>query len=411
MKKKPFFARAAKILPVFPGLLLGAFLLAGCQPEAVKPEPAKVVVKPDAPAYHLNLREAVAQVASSLAKQVGNHPLPPERGGKRLVVIDEFFNEQSAEVSVSGRGIQQMLNAELGGKLAQLSFSPLNSGNLQKSNWALVGVVRHQKAGESAKEGNWVRIRAAITDIKNGTIIAECETFVESRQFDATPTKFFRDAPMYLSDSLHANRVASAAGKNKNLEQYLESEAGLADAMHAYENGQFDEAEKHFQRVLDQSGGKNHLALSGLYQSQLRANRNGEAEKTFSKLVEAGLDKGSLSVKLLFKVRSTDFHADPELGSQYPMWLRQIALQLKNKKSCLDVIGHASKTGTAEYNERLSLQRAQRIAAVLQKNAGGLNGKIKAFGKGFQENIIGSGTDDAQDAIDRRVEFGVAQCG
>lgn len=92
------------------------------------------------------------------------------------------------------------------------------------------------------------------------------------------------------------------------------------------------------------------------------------------------------------------------------MWMRQIALQLKNKKSCLDVIGHASKTGAAEYNERLSLQRAQRIVSILQKNAGGLTGNIKAFGKGFQENIIGSGTDDAQDAIDRRVEFGVAQC-
>jgi len=36
--------------------------------------------------------------------------------------------------------------------------------------------------------------------------------------------------------------------------------------------------------------------------------------------------------------------------------------------------------------------------------------KSKIIGKGFRENIVGLGTDDARDAIDRRVEFIVVDC-
>ena len=36
--------------------------------------------------------------------------------------------------------------------------------------------------------------------------------------------------------------------------------------------------------------------------------------------------------------------------------------------------------------------------------------KTRAFGRGFKENVIGSGSDDAQDAIDRRAEFQVVDC-
>ncbi|MGH8604505.1 MAG: hypothetical protein ACREXR_17505, partial [Gammaproteobacteria bacterium] len=36
--------------------------------------------------------------------------------------------------------------------------------------------------------------------------------------------------------------------------------------------------------------------------------------------------------------------------------------------------------------------------------------RSKASGKGFRENVVGSGTDDARDALDRRVEFSLTDC-
>jgi outer membrane protein OmpA-like peptidoglycan-associated protein len=35
---------------------------------------------------------------------------------------------------------------------------------------------------------------------------------------------------------------------------------------------------------------------------------------------------------------------------------------------------------------------------------------MQSVGMGFRENIVGSGTDDLRDALDRRVEFKVRSC-
>jgi hypothetical protein len=37
--------------------------------------------------------------------------------------------------------------------------------------------------------------------------------------------------------------------------------------------------------------------------------------------------------------------------------------------------------------------------------------QMKSQGKGFRENMTGSGTDDVRDALDRRVEFKIEACG
>jgi hypothetical protein len=47
---------------------------------------------------------------------------------------------------------------------------------------------------------------------------------------------------------------------------------------------------------------------------------------------------------------------------------------------------------------------------MIQQQTTATQGKVKAFGKGFQETIVGSGANDASDAIDRRVEFVVKTC-
>ena len=39
-----------------------------------------------------------------------------------------------------------------------------------------------------------------------------------------------------------------------------------------------------------------------------------------------------------------------------------------------------------------------------------MNTRTKTSGVGFRENIIGTGTDDATDALDRRVEFRIGGC-
>ena len=48
---------------------------------------------------------------------------------------------------------------------------------------------------------------------------------------------------------------------------------------------------------------------------------------------------------------------------------------------------------------------------MLESEARGLASQLRATGVGYTQNLVGTGTDDASDAIDRRVEFKVVECG
>ncbi|MGA8146617.1 MAG: OmpA family protein [Gallionellaceae bacterium] len=92
------------------------------------------------------------------------------------------------------------------------------------------------------------------------------------------------------------------------------------------------------------------------------------------------------------------------------IWLRQIAKLFANADSCFDIVGHSSRSGDETFNELLSLQRAQYIQKLMQKDSPNIMERSKAIGRGWKENIVGIGSDDMRDAIDRRVEFRITPC-
>ena len=150
--------------------------------------------------------------------------------------------------------------------------------------------------------------------------------------------------------------------------------------------------------------------LNGLYLVYTQLGRTDDAEKAFGKIVALGLATNSLSVKLLFRPGSTEFLADPKVSGPYAMWLRLVAREVAASKSCLTIIGHTSHTGAEQFNERLSLQRAVAIQKRIEAQAPETAGRLVSVGMGFRENLVGSGTDDLRDALDRRVEFKVRTC-
>jgi outer membrane protein OmpA-like peptidoglycan-associated protein len=80
------------------------------------------------------------------------------------------------------------------------------------------------------------------------------------------------------------------------------------------------------------------------------------------------------------------------------------------RETCMKVVGHTSRTGDAAANEVLSQKRAEVIKQTLQKQNKKLAPRIAADGVGSRETIIGLGTDDLRDALDRRVEFRAVDC-
>ena len=74
------------------------------------------------------------------------------------------------------------------------------------------------------------------------------------------------------------------------------------------------------------------------------------------------------------------------------------------------IVGNTSRTGSARANETLSRQRAEAVQKMLERDNRGLSARLTATGVGSKEALVGIGTDDARDALDRRVEFRVVDC-
>ena len=115
-------------------------------------------------------------------------------------------------------------------------------------------------------------------------------------------------------------------------------------------------------------------------------------------------------MKLLFKPGSTQFMDQPQVSGPYPMWLSQIATRTMQRNACLEIVGHTSRTGLPQVNERLSMLRAQFVKDLLQTGDPNSGSRLIATGVGFSQNLVGTGKDDASDALDRRVEFKVIGC-
>ena len=184
----------------------------------------------------------------------------------------------------------------------------------------------------------------------------------------------------------------------------------IQEATALYNQERYQDALGTYRQALASPQGAQLRAESGVYLSNMKLGRTQDAEAAFGRIVALGIAYNELGVKFLFAPGSTDFWGDPKISGAYPMWLRQIAREAIASGRCMTVVGHTSKTGAAAANESISLKRAAYIRNRLATEQPALAAKVKAEGMGFRQNIVGSGTDDAFDVLDRRVDFRIVPC-
>ncbi|MBL8668951.1 MAG: OmpA family protein [Rhodospirillales bacterium] len=365
----------------------------------------------------LPLEEAVLSAANEVFSKAAL-TLPDATGEhRRALAIDPLIDAATSAQLVATHTMQDLIVRLVSVRYPQLEVRPFTQGTLAQLPLLLIGTLTAiDGEGMPATTRDSYRVWLTLIDMRAGKIIAKARARARSDTVDAAPTPNFRDSPAWSDDpagkayveTCHQGKVGEsppAAFVNQ-----LPTETLITNAVDAYDNGRYQEALVAYREARDLPGGAQLRVYNGIYLSNLRLGRESAAEQAFGDVVDYGLQRGHLAVKLLFKPGSTAFWPDPTVSGSYPMWLRQIAQRTAEEASCLEIRGHTSRTGPEPLNERLALLRAEQIKRRLEFEQPTLTNRTIASGVGSRENLVGTGTDDAVDALDRRVEFVALGC-
>ncbi|MCL2430859.1 MAG: OmpA family protein [Alphaproteobacteria bacterium] len=154
--------------------------------------------------------------------------------------------------------------------------------------------------------------------------------------------------------------------------------------------------------LLERAGQARLLAAnSDRFVSTAKDRRDGTLGGFYSASVR-GIVPQAIPVPITFEYRKTDF---TDVGQQAARELLEVLQEQKPSRILL--VGHTDARGTAEFNMKLSRERAEAVAAFLRQK--GLSIPVETDGKGFNEPAHLSDTSGLSQediyALNRRVEW------
>ena len=362
--------------------------------------------------------QAVIEATDGLVAQTQKMPAflakVEAKVSRKTLIIDPMIDAASGQQIRITRQLEQKVADRLGSQYPQFELLPFQSASLARAQYLLVGTMT-RSAGTGGGARKPFQINLALVDLSARSVVAQASALARDDGLDTSPTPYYQDSPVLVKDQVLDGyiRTAQTAPGQAADAYYLDrlSAAVLVnDGTNAYNASQYQDALGLYRNALATPAGEQLRALNGVYLASWKLGRTADAEQAFGKVVAFGLTQRNLGVKFLFNPGSTEFWSDPKVNGPYPLWLRQIARQASAAKVCMNVVGHTSHTGSEQTNDRLSQARAAVIKQKLDADAPDLTTRTRASGVGWRENIIGTGSDDVSDALDRRVEFKIVAC-
>ncbi len=379
--------------------------LAACAPQGAPPAPA-------GPPYSSADTSGPPQPFGSAVQIAADRVLSttPGQAGRQQVIIDPLVDGVTGAQSAATQRIQERILEVARKSYPQFDFVPFSADAVAKTKLVMVGTFTPIGTKPTVPDKDAFRFCLVMGDLASGKAVAKAVTKAQAEAVDNTPTAFFRDSPAWTDDPLVKSYIATCQATKvgdaipASYVSGLLTAAIVSDAIDAYAAGRYAAALELYRNAQQTKAGDQLRVHNGIYLTTLKLGRRPEAERAFGDLVNYSLANKRLAVKLLFRPGSTGLAGDE---GQTAMWLRQIAEGAARQGTCIQVSGHTSRSGAAALNQQLSLLRAEVIKARLEELAPGLKGKLIAAGFGSSQNLVGTGADNASDALDRRVEFRV----
>jgi len=358
--------------------------------------------------------EAVAKAGKRLfetaAQQIGTQD--------RVLLLDPLIDASSGQQTLGSAEMGRMLAATAKANHPYWTVKEFTRDKLAGNPLLLIGTLTAISTTDNKEvPADAYRVCLRMVDLKTGKVVARSVERATVDTVNAEPLPVFRDSPTWHKDKTVNAYIKSCQG-TQNIGDAadpaylakLPAAALINEAQIAYGQNKLADSLKLFKEASAVAEPDDLRVLNGLYLTSWRLGRQKDATETFRRIAAFGIGAKQLPLKILFTAGKAVPVALPDLQAQYTMWVRELAQASQAGGSCLRVVGHTSKTGSAAANEALSTRRAAYIQERLEKSAPKLRGKVAAEGVGARENLIGLGTDDLRDALDRRVEFRVVEC-
>jgi outer membrane protein OmpA-like peptidoglycan-associated protein len=381
---------------------------------AAEPPPAPVAAPAPPPAP---TPAAFADAISRAGEQLLRDAQTAVGSGPRELIIDPLIDSSSGQQTASTVAMGQQMTALIKTRVPQWSVRQLSRTSLSGRPLLLIGTLTAINT-KNVKDDNAdaFRICLVLLDLRTGKLIAKRVDRATATTVNAEPTAFYRDSPTWALDRTAMAYIKSCQGSSPGdtidpgYLLRLPAAALINEAQIAFADNKPADAYRLFHEAEPVADPDDLRILNGLYLASWRTGKKKEAADNFGKIVSAGLDAKKLPIKIFFNPGSTTLLRSGDLQAQYAVWLREVALQVGARETCMKVVGHTSRTGDAAANDVLSQKRAEVIVQSLDKQNSKLTPRLAAVGVGSRETLIGLGTDDLRDALDRRVEFRTVDC-
>jgi outer membrane protein OmpA-like peptidoglycan-associated protein len=394
--------------------LLGAVgcvvLAAWLSPGAVGQSTAPPAAPPPKP---IAFQEAVLKAANDLFSKANLEGSP----SKITLVIDPLIDGVTGAQSIATQSMERRITELVKESYPRFEVTRFSAAAIGQSPVVLIGTFTAiNNAGVADGERDAYRICLALADLGSKKIISKGVARALPESIDPTPVAFFKDSPVFVKDTATTSYIKSCQGTRLGdamdaaYADRILAAALINDAMEAYNRKKYKEALDLYRSASRTPGGDQLRVLNGLYLANWKLNKREAAAEAFGQAVDFGLKGERLAVKFLFRPGSTLFVADRQEAGQYAVWLSQIAQRSAKADTCLEIVGHTSATGIAAMNDRLSMLRAGYVMDMLDEAQKGVHRRMIATGVGSRELIVGTGKDDASDALDRRVEIKTIKC-
>jgi len=368
----------------------------------------------------MEFEEGIKALAANLGEQlekssVGNvlnkviiNPVTQHKQLKKIV-IDPFIDMESGYPVKANARITEIMSEEI--KKRFEITGTMEPDNLEVSEYVLNGMVTVER--EQAGKGHRYKVYGTVFEKSSGKVLASASVRVS--RFDTTPMDIYKDSPVFLKGENY-KQLASSVKKSpdetveKGYHDRLMIKSMQVKGDMLYEEKEYKKFLSYYDQAASSQSGLQLEALNGQFTNLLKQGEWDRAETAYAKLIRASIaETGEIASKITFNPNSlVPIESKARI---YNIYIKEIAKLVSAVPSCrIRIIGHSSRSGSEMYNDTLSMQRSVWILKEMSSHVPEIADKAETAGRGFRENIVGTGTDDITDEIDRRVEFKFSHC-